>query len=134
MYSTSLAVWGLAHGSPWLQTWSYNFLLTLKKLIFAGEISGSLFVSGQQYTPGPCRSLSPALTVVSPRFPRTGRNTFAQTSPEGLLTDLQLDEAGPRRSVLPAQSLLSFPYTGKFFVTSVWRKTVVVKEKHTGNC
>ena len=44
---------------------------------------------------------SPALTVVSPRFPRTGRNTFAQTPLEGVLTDLQLDEAGPRHSVLP---------------------------------
>ena len=38
---------GLACGSPWLQTLNCNSLLILNKPIFAGEISCSLFVSGQ---------------------------------------------------------------------------------------
>ena len=42
------AVGGLVQGSPWLQTLNCNFLLILNKPIFAEEISGSLFVSGQQ--------------------------------------------------------------------------------------
>ena len=41
-------LWGLARGSPRLQTLKCNSLLILNKLIFAGEISGSLFVSDQQ--------------------------------------------------------------------------------------
>ena len=35
-------------GSLWLQSLNYNSLLIPNKLIFAGEISGSLFVSGQE--------------------------------------------------------------------------------------
>ena len=47
--SPSLAVGGFARGSPWLQTLNYNSLLILipNKPTFAGEISGSLFISGQ---------------------------------------------------------------------------------------
>ena len=38
---------GLAQGSPWLQTLNCSSLLIPNKPIFAGEIYGSLFVSGQ---------------------------------------------------------------------------------------
>ena len=46
---SSLAMWGLACGLLWLQTLNCNFLLISNKPIFAGEISGSLFVSGQHF-------------------------------------------------------------------------------------
>ena len=45
--SPSLAMWGLAHGFPWLQTPICNSVLIPNKPVFDGEISGSLFVSGQ---------------------------------------------------------------------------------------
>ena len=41
----------LARGSPWLQTVNCNSLLIPNKPIFAETISGSLFVSGQNYLP-----------------------------------------------------------------------------------
>ena len=44
-----LAMWGLVCGLLWLQTLNCNFLLISNKLIFAWEISGSLFVSGQHF-------------------------------------------------------------------------------------
>ena len=39
---------GFAYGLSWLQTLNCNSLLTPNKTVFAGEISGSLFVSSQQ--------------------------------------------------------------------------------------
>ena len=44
-----LAMWGFACGLLWLQTLNCNFLLISNKLIFAWEIAGSLFVSGQHF-------------------------------------------------------------------------------------
>ena len=41
------SVWKLALGLPWLQTLNCNSLLILSKPIFAGKISGRLFISGQ---------------------------------------------------------------------------------------
>ena len=38
---------GLSYGSPWLRTLNWNSILIQNRPIFAGEISGSLFVSGQ---------------------------------------------------------------------------------------
>ena len=46
--SPSLAVREIGGGSPWLQTLNCNSLQIPNKSIIAGEISGSLFVSGQQ--------------------------------------------------------------------------------------
>ena len=40
---------GLSHGLPWLQTLNCNSILIQNRPIFAGEISGSLFVSGQHW-------------------------------------------------------------------------------------
>ena len=45
--SLSLNMWQLACSLPWLQTPNCNSLLIPNKPILAGEISGSLFVSGQ---------------------------------------------------------------------------------------
>lgn len=45
----SFAMWGLACGSPWLQTLNCNSLLIPNKPIFAREITGSLFVLGQHF-------------------------------------------------------------------------------------
>ena len=42
-------MWGLECSSPWLQTPNFNSLLILDILIFPGEISGSLFVSGKYF-------------------------------------------------------------------------------------
>ena len=44
----ALALWGLVCSSPQLQTPNRSSLLILNKLIFTGEISGCLFVLGQQ--------------------------------------------------------------------------------------
>ena len=41
--------WRLARGFLQLYTSNYNFLLILNKLIFATEITGSLFVLGQHF-------------------------------------------------------------------------------------
>lgn len=43
-----LAMQGLAHGSPCLQTPNCNSLLIPNKIIFVGEMSGCLFALGQQ--------------------------------------------------------------------------------------
>ena len=40
---------GLAHGLPWFQTPNCNSLPIPNKPIFAGEITGSLFVLGQHF-------------------------------------------------------------------------------------
>lgn len=45
-FHPSFAAGELAHYSPWLQTLNCNFLLIPNKLIFAREITGSLFISG----------------------------------------------------------------------------------------
>ena len=44
----SIFVDPLAHGPPWLHTVNCNSLLIPNKPIFAGEITSSLFVLGQQ--------------------------------------------------------------------------------------
>ena len=41
-------MWGLVHGSPWLQTLNCSSLLIPNKPIFVEEISGHLFVSSQR--------------------------------------------------------------------------------------
>ena len=46
-HSPSLAMQGLAYDSPLLQTSNCYSLLIPNKRIFAGEITGSLFVLGQ---------------------------------------------------------------------------------------
>ena len=51
----ALALWGLVYGSAQLQTPNCNSLLILNKLIFTGEISGCLFVLGQQNNKEPDR-------------------------------------------------------------------------------
>ena len=51
-WSPSLAMWGLPCGLSWSQTPNFNCLLIQNKPIFAGEISGSLFVLGQQVSQG----------------------------------------------------------------------------------
>ena len=51
--------------SPWLQTLNWNSLLIPSKLIFAGEICGSLFVSGQQRFQKTCFSFIKIFMQVS---------------------------------------------------------------------
>ena len=62
-FPTSLSSWGLAHGSRWLQTPNWNFLWTPIKPIFTWEISGGLFVLGQQYQ----HTLFQRTLILSPR-------------------------------------------------------------------
>lgn len=52
--SPSLALQGLAHGSPRLQTLNCNSLLIPSKPIFAREISVNIFVLGQHFFCVPC--------------------------------------------------------------------------------
>ena len=53
----SFAVMRLACGLPWLQTPNCNSFLILNKLIFAGKVTGSLFISGQQPAAASLKSL-----------------------------------------------------------------------------
>lgn len=53
----SFAVMRLAYSLPWLQTPHCNSFLILNKLIFAGKVTGSLFISGQQPAAASLKSL-----------------------------------------------------------------------------
>ena len=113
-------MWRLVCGSSWLQTLNCSSLLIPNKPIFAGEISGNIFISGQYFSA--CMG-----TRGDPEGFRASEQTGAVTTVEPIVTHCLLSDLGVWRFIflLDARSCPLCIWSSLAFIQELFKRFCV---------